>query len=65
MNEDEMLTTSQAARVLGVHPQTLRGYESAGRITASRLPGGYRRFSRRDVEELRDGKRAGEADGVE
>ena len=53
---EDMLTTSQAARVLGVHPATLRGYEADGLIVARRLPGGYRRWRRGDLLALRDGQ---------
>jgi DNA-binding transcriptional MerR regulator len=54
---DELLATSDAARVLGVHPKTLRGYEASGLIGSKRTPGGQRRFRLGDLERLRDGKR--------
>lgn len=53
-NPDERITVGVAASILGVHPQTLRNYETAGHITATRTIGGERRFRRGDVEELRD-----------
>lgn len=53
-NEEDRLTVSASAAIVGVHPQTLRNYEAAGYITATRTPGGERRFRRGDVENLRD-----------
>lgn len=53
-NPDERLTVGAAASILGVHPQTLRNYEAAGHISATRTMGGERRFRRGDVEDLRD-----------
>ena len=52
-NSEERLTIGVAASILGVHPQTLRNYEAAGHITATRTIGGERRFRRGDVEDLR------------
>jgi len=45
MNSDEHLTTSNASRVLGVHPNTLRRWESDGVIECIRVRGGYRLFN--------------------
>lgn len=53
-SEEERLTVGVAASILGVHPQTLRNYEAAGHISATRTLGGERRFRRGDVEYLRD-----------
>jgi MerR family transcriptional regulator/heat shock protein HspR len=44
---------SVAARLVGVHPQTLRNYERTGLLDPSRTSGGSRRFSDRDIERLR------------
>jgi excisionase family DNA binding protein len=49
----ELLTIGPAAALLGVHPETLRRWEAAGRMTARRTPGGRRRYRRRDLEALR------------
>lgn len=51
---DEALPTSKAARLLGVHPQTLRDYEAKGLIESFRTLGGQRRFRLDDLEEFRD-----------
>jgi len=43
---------SVAAELAGMHPQTLRGYETKGLVRPRRTPGGTRRYSDRDVERL-------------
>jgi len=53
-SEDDLLPVSKAAAVIGVHAQTLRNYEAAGYIGATRTPGGERRFRFGDLVELRD-----------
>ncbi len=44
---------SVAAELSGLHPQTLRTYERIGLITPGRTVGGGRRYSHRDIEQLR------------
>ena len=44
---------SVAARVLGVHAQTLRYYERAGLVLPARGPGRVRLYSVGDIERLR------------
>jgi MerR family transcriptional regulator/heat shock protein HspR len=44
---------SVAAELAGMHPQTLRIYESRGLIEPERTSGGTRRYSAEDVERLR------------
>jgi MerR family transcriptional regulator/heat shock protein HspR len=44
---------SVAAELAGMHPQTLRIYESRGLIEPERTSGGTRRYSPDDVERLR------------
>jgi MerR family transcriptional regulator/heat shock protein HspR len=43
---------SVAAELAGVHPQTLRIYERRGLISPHRTPGGTRRYSEEDLEQL-------------
>jgi MerR family transcriptional regulator/heat shock protein HspR len=43
---------SIAAELVGMHPQTLRIYESKGLIRPKRTPGGTRLYSDADVERL-------------
>ena len=44
---------SVAAEIVGMHPQTLRIYESKGLVRPGRTPGGTRLYSERDLERLR------------
>ena len=44
---------SIAAELVGMHPQTLRIYESKGLIRPGRTPGGTRLYSEHDLDRLR------------
>jgi MerR family transcriptional regulator, heat shock protein HspR len=55
---------SVAARLLNVHPQTLRYYERAGLIEPSRSRGNIRLYSARDIERAQQIKRLIEDLGV-
>jgi MerR family transcriptional regulator, heat shock protein HspR len=44
---------SVAAELVGMHPQTLRLYESKGLVRPGRTPGGTRLYSELDLERLR------------
>jgi MerR family transcriptional regulator/heat shock protein HspR len=44
---------SVAARLLSVHPQTLRYYERLGLVTPTRSNGNIRLYSRLDIDRLR------------
>jgi MerR family transcriptional regulator/heat shock protein HspR len=55
---------SVAARLLNVHPQTLRYYERAGLIQPSRSQGNIRLYSARDIERAQYIKRLIEDFGV-
>jgi excisionase family DNA binding protein len=57
--EDDMLTTAEAAKIVGVSRRTMLRYVDRGWITASTtLPSGYHRFRRGDLvaqlDELRE-----------
>lgn len=43
---------SVAAELAGMHPQTLRIYERRGLLDPYRTPGGTRRYSEHDLEQL-------------
>ena len=45
---------SVAAELTGLHPQTLRTYDRLGLVSPGRTGGGGRRYSLRDVEQLRE-----------
>ena len=49
---DAVYIISVAAELAGVHPQTLRIYERRGLINPYRTPGGTRRYSEEDLEQL-------------
>ena len=49
---------SEASRVLGVSPATLRRWSDAGRLRVFTTPGGHRRFSRAALERLLPGDRS-------
>jgi MerR family transcriptional regulator/heat shock protein HspR len=44
---------SVAAEIVGMHPQTLRIYETRGLVRPSRTPGNTRLYSEADLERLR------------
>ena len=45
---------SVAAELTGLHPQTLRTYDRLGLVSPGRAGGGGRRYSWRDIEQLRE-----------
>ena len=62
--EQEIIFISVAARVLGMHPQTLRKYERLGLVHPSRTVGSMRVYSREEIARLRLIKRLVEKLGV-
>jgi len=56
-HEEPAYIISVAARMLGVHAQTLRYYERAGVIVPSRSSGRIRLYSRADIERIRQVQR--------
>lgn len=57
--QHSLMQVREAARSLGVHENTLRRWEEAGRIRAVKLPTGVRRFRPEDVTRLRNEMFAG------
>jgi len=49
---DAVYIISVAAELVGMHPQTLRGYENKGLVEPYRTPGGTRRYSTQDLDRL-------------
>ena len=43
-----------AAQLSGLHPQTLRQYDRIGLVVPGRTSGGSRRYSTRNIEQLRE-----------
>jgi MerR family transcriptional regulator, heat shock protein HspR len=55
---------SMAARMLGMHPQTLRKYERLGLVRPSRTIGSMRLYSRDELERLKVIKRLVDDGGI-
>jgi MerR family transcriptional regulator/heat shock protein HspR len=53
MDDTPRYMISVAADLVGMHPQTLRIYESKGLVRPKRTPGGTRLYSDPDLERLR------------
>ena len=51
-DSDRWLTLAQAARMLNVHPTTLRRWANNGDISVMLTPGGHRRFAASDIEKF-------------
>ena len=51
--EQELFFISIAARMLGMHPQTLRKYERLGLVQPTRTIGSMRLYSREELERLK------------
>jgi len=58
----EWLSLSEAAKELGVHPNTVRNWSDQGRIPVHRTPGGHRRFRYEEVILWKQAKRASTPD---
>ncbi len=63
-NDTKVLIISVAARLAGMHPQTLRQYDRMGLVQPGRATGGGRRYSTRDVAMLREIQRLSQEEGV-
>jgi MerR family transcriptional regulator/heat shock protein HspR len=63
-SDDKVLIISVAARMAGMHPQTLRQYDRLGLVQPGRSSGGGRRYSPRDVALLREIQRLSQEAGV-
>jgi MerR family transcriptional regulator/heat shock protein HspR len=50
---DDLFFISMAARMLGLHPQTLRKYERLGLVRPTRTIGSVRVYSREELERLK------------
>jgi MerR family transcriptional regulator/heat shock protein HspR len=61
---DELFLISVAARMLGMHPQTLRKYERLGLVQPNRTIGSMRLYSRGELERLRLIKRLVDDGGI-
>ncbi|MCC7127792.1 MAG: MerR family transcriptional regulator [Microbacteriaceae bacterium] len=60
MNEDApVFAIAMAAELAGMHPQTLRQYDRLGLVSPGRTSGQSRRYSMRDVAQLKEVARLG------
>src|SRR5882672_6504456 len=62
--EENVYFISVAARMLGMHPQTLRKYERLGLVQPSRTIGSMRLYSREELERLKVIKRLVDDGGI-
>ncbi|MDO5371868.1 MAG: helix-turn-helix transcriptional regulator [Corynebacterium glutamicum] len=62
--QGEVFVISVAAELAGMHAQTLRTYDRMGLVTPMRTRGGGRRYSRADVELLREIQHLSQEEGV-
>jgi MerR family transcriptional regulator/heat shock protein HspR len=62
--QDDFYFISVAARMLGMHPQTLRKYERLGLVQPSRTMGSMRLYTRDELERLRVIKRLVDDGGI-
>ena len=60
---DELLTTGEAARRLGIDPQTIRKWTNDGRLRCVRTLGGHRRFWTSDINRILGVEEDGKVDG--
>ena len=60
----DLYLISVAARMLGMHPQTLRKYERLGLVQPSRTVGSMRLYSRDELERLKVIKRLVDDGGI-
>ena len=63
-SDAKVLIISVAARLAGMHPQTLRQYDRLGLVSPGRSAGRGRRYSARDVASLREVQRLSQEEGV-
>jgi len=62
--DQDLFFISSAARMLGMHPQTLRKYERLGLIQPSRTIGSMRLYSRGELDRLKLIKRLVDDAGI-
>ncbi|GLZ13988.1 MerR family transcriptional regulator [Actinomadura sp. NBRC 104425] len=55
---------SVAAQLSGLHPQTLRTYDRLGLVSPGRTAGRGRRYSMRDIVQLREIQRLSQEEGI-
>jgi MerR family transcriptional regulator/heat shock protein HspR len=56
-DNEPIYVISIAARLVGMHQQSLRYYERAGLVSPQRSPGGIRMYSNADIQRIRQAQR--------
>jgi MerR family transcriptional regulator/heat shock protein HspR len=64
VSDHDLYLISMAARMLGMHPQTLRKYERLGLVQPSRTIGSMRLYSREELHRLKVIKRFVDDGGI-
>jgi MerR family transcriptional regulator/heat shock protein HspR len=64
VQDQDLIFISVAARMLGMHPQTLRKYERLGLVQPSRTIGSMRLYSREELDRLKVIKRLVDDGGI-
>ncbi len=54
MQQQHLIGLTEAARLLGVHQNTLRNWADKGLVAYIRLPSGHRRFELAEINRLRE-----------
>ena len=63
-DDTPVFVISVAAQLSGLHPQTLRAYDRLGLVSPGRAVGRGRRYSPRDIEQLRQVQRLSQEEGI-
>jgi MerR family transcriptional regulator/heat shock protein HspR len=64
VQDQELIFISVAARMLGMHPQTLRKYERLGLVRPTRTIGDMRLYSRQELARIKLIKRLVDESGI-
>jgi MerR family transcriptional regulator/heat shock protein HspR len=64
VQDDDLIFISVAARMLGMHPQTLRKYERLGLVQPTRTIGSMRLYSREELARIKLIKRLVDESGI-
>jgi MerR family transcriptional regulator/heat shock protein HspR len=63
-DDTPVFVISVAAQLAGLHAQTLRQYDRLGLVSPGRTAGGGRRYSARDIEQIRQIQRLSQEEGI-
>lgn len=63
-DDTPVFVISVAAQLAGLHAQTLRQYDRLGLVSPGRTPSGGRRYSARDIEQIRQIQRLSQEEGI-